>query len=343
MAALDPDLAARFRRFAEVECDTSPLYRHLSAALADDPELLALAAPTRHGPVPLLFLGAVHYLLLQGVQHPLSRHYASLGGRMDGDPYPDFRDFCRVHQAALEPLLASQRVQTNEVRRCVHLLPAFNYLARQCPAQPLALIEMGASAGLNLNWDRYSYDYGDGKIYGAVDAPVCLIGAPRGRQIPPYASPMPTIATRIGLDLNPIDVRDPQAALWLRALIWPENVARAALFERAVAVAHQHPPAVVRGDALADLPALWQDAPAEAQLCVFHSFVLNQFALEARERFSALLAEHSTQRRVSVIALEWLGGVAPTLTLTHYDQGQRAETHLAHCHPHGEWLEWEAA
>lgn len=342
MAALEPDLAARFRRFAEVECDTSPLYRRLSAAIADDPDTLTLAAPTRFGPVPLLFLAAVHYLLLSGSQHPLARHYVSLGGQLMGDPYPDFRDFCFTQRAALEPILAARLVQTNEVRRCVHLLPAFTSLAGRFPAQPLVLIEVGASAGLNLNWDRYGYDYGDGTIYGAADSPVRLIGTLRGTRQPPFAAPLPAILTRLGLDLNPIDVRDPQAARWLRALIWPENVARAALLEHAVAVARQHPPALVRGEALASLPELLHQAPADAHLCVFHSFVLNQLAPEARERFWALLAEHSRQRMVSEVALEWLGGAAPTLTLTIFDQGRRAEAHLAHCHPHGEWLEWEA-
>jgi hypothetical protein len=339
MAALD--LPARFRRFAEVECDSSPLYRRLSAALADDLEMLALAALTRHGPVPLLFLAAVHYLLLRGVPHPLAQHYVSLGGRADGDPYLDFRDFCLTHQAQLEPILVSALVQTNEVRRCVYLLPAFNYLARQLPAQALALVEVGASAGLNLNWDRYGYDYGDGKVYGVVDSPVRLTCTRRGTLTPPLDSPIPAIATRIGLDLNPIDVRDPQAVLWLRALIWPENVARAALFERAVAVAQQHPPQLARGDALVSLPPLLHDAPRDAHLCLFHSFVLNQFEPEARERFSTLLAEHSPHQRISVVAVEWLEGVSPSLTLTTFDQGRRIDLLLAHCHPHGEWLEWE--
>lgn len=340
MAALD--LAVRFRRFAEVECDNSPLYRHLSAALADDAETLALAGQTRHGPVPLLFLAAVHFLLLQCVPHPLARHYASLGGAMDGDPYPDFRDFCLTHRTALAPLLTSRLVQTNEARRCVHLFPAFNYLARQVPAQPLALIEIGASAGLNLNWDRYCYDYGDGRLYGVADSPVRLTVVQCGALAPPIDSPSPTVATRVGLDLNPIDVNDPQAALWLRALIWPENMARAQVLERAVAVARQHPPTLVQGEALTSLPGLMRAAPPDAHLCLFHSFVLNQFAPEARERLAALLAEQSTQRSLSVIAIEWLGGVSPTVTLSTYEKGRRSDTLLAHCHPHGEWLEWEA-
>lgn len=340
MAALD--LAARFRRFAEVECDTSPLYRRLSAALAEDSQLLAFAAQTQHGPVPLLFLAAVHYLLLNGAQHPLARQYASLGGQMTGDPFPDFHNFCAQYQAELEPLLATRLVQTNEVRRCVYLLPAFNYLARQFPTQPLALIEIGASAGLNLNWDHYSYDYGDGHVYGAVNSPLRLTSARRGRLAPPVSSSLPAVATRVGLDLNPIDVRDPQAARWLRALIWPENIARAELFERAAALAHQYPPELVRGEALASLPALLRAAPREAHLCLFHSFVLYQFAPEARERFSSLLADYSTQRAMSVIGIEWFDGASPTVTLSTFEAGQRADTLLAHCHPHGEWLEWTA-
>ncbi len=158
------DLSARFRRFAEVEARSySPLYERLSLAIADDRDLLALAANGGPGqPPPNLFLGAVHYLLMCGVESDLRRFYPSLAGAglQHGDPLPDFRRFCRENDAAIVALLRSRRVQTNEVGRSACLMPAFAHVA-SLGNGPIGLVEIGASAGLNLLCDRYFYDYGD--------------------------------------------------------------------------------------------------------------------------------------------------------------------------------------
>src|SRR5579884_315239 len=139
-------LAKYFEGFAEhTGRDASPLYEKLSLAISSDAELLALAAHARSGPVPNLFLGAVHFLLLQGAEHPLATFYPSMTKtlRIDADPYPAFRSFCIEHAEEIQYLLQTRRVQTNEVRRCSVLLPTFGIVAEYARGRPLTLIEIG--------------------------------------------------------------------------------------------------------------------------------------------------------------------------------------------------------
>ena len=148
-------LAREFALFAERECSgRGPLYERLSHAIAGDPDLLELAGQACSTPVANLFFAAVHRLLFDRPEHPLAAIYA--GG--ERDPLPAFRAFCLEHRAALTGLLRSRRVQTNEVRRAACLLPAFGVVAADGPGKALALIEIGTSAGLLLNFDRYAYD-----------------------------------------------------------------------------------------------------------------------------------------------------------------------------------------
>jgi hypothetical protein len=336
-------LSQRFERFARRECHVSPLYEQLSLGIAHDPALLAIATQTRAGqPVPNLFLAAVHFLLLRGVQHPLANFYPSLSPTLppSEDLYPRFRAFCLEHREAILELISTRLVQTNEVRRCGCLLPAFMHVAQQAPDQSLALIEIGASAGLNLLWDRYGYDYGEGRRCGDPYSPVQIVCRLHGDRQVLLPEALPVVATRIGLDLNPIDVRDPDAALWLRALVWPDEAGRAELLQWALQVAQQNPPQLLAGNALDLLPAVLATIPADQTLYVFHTHTINQFPPEARARLSALLAEHARGRDLYRISIEWLGEEYPRLELVSYKGGARTERLLAHCGSHGEWLEW---
>ncbi|MYE82165.1 MAG: DUF2332 family protein [Gammaproteobacteria bacterium] len=140
----------------------SPLYAELSYAVSESPELLALAAHTRpRQPPPNMLFGAVQYLLLRGAEHPLAAHYPIVSG----EPRPmkpaagDFRDFCRAYAGEVAELVRTRRTQTNVVRRCTCLVPAFSIVSREAQGRPLHLIDLGASAGLNLNFDRYGVRY----------------------------------------------------------------------------------------------------------------------------------------------------------------------------------------
>jgi hypothetical protein len=337
------ELSRRFQRFARRECHVSPLYERFSLGIADDPEVLAVAAQAKPGqPVPNLFLGAVHFLLLQGVQHPLATFYPSLSPApsASADPYPSFHAFCLEHQGEILDLIATRMVQTNEVRRCGCLLPAFAQVAEQAGGRPLAVVEIGASAGLNLLWDRYGYDYGIGSHYGNPHSPVQIVCRLRNDRRLPLPAVWPVVAMRVGLDLNPIDVRDPDAALWLRALVWPDEEGRAELLQQAVQVARHDPPMLLAGNALDLLPEVLTTIPRDQALCVFHTHTINQFPPEARARLSALLAEHARGRDLYRVSIEWLGDTYPSLELISHKGGAKTEHLLAYCGSHGEWLEW---
>jgi hypothetical protein len=336
-------LSQRFERFALRECHASPLYERLSRGIAHDPEILAIAMQAKLGqPVPNLFLAAVHFLLLQGVAHPLMAFYPSLSPAISAsaDPYPSFHAFCLEHREEILELISTRLVQTNEVRRCGCLLPAFIYTAQRASGGPFALVEIGASAGLNLLWNHYGYDYGIGRHYGDPRALVQILCELRGVRQPPLPTVWPMVATRVGLDLNPIDVRDPDAALWLRALVWPDEGGRAELLQQAMRVAHHDPPRLLTGNALDLLPEVLATVPKDQTLCVFHTHTINQFPPEARARLAALLAEHAVGRNLYQISIEWLGEGYPRLELVAFENHVRTAHLLAYCGGHGEWLEW---
>jgi hypothetical protein len=336
-------LAQRFERFARRECQASPLYERLSFGIAQDPELLGVAAQTQPGqPVPNLFLAAVHFLLLQGQQHPLAAFYPSLSPATPpaADPYPSFRSFCLEHREGILALISTRLVQTNEVNRCACLLPAFAVVAAHGHGRPLALVEIGASAGLNLLWDRYGYEYGTGRPYGEPRSPVQIGCTLRGHRLPPLPAALPPVATRLGIDLNPIDVCDPDAALWLRALVWPDEGGRAELLQRALQLAQQDPPRLLAGNALERLPEALATIPDDQTLCVFHTHTMNQFPAEARDCLAALLTERAVARDLYRISIEWLGQEHPRLECAAFESGIQTESLLAYCGSHGEWLEW---
>ena len=172
--------------------------------------------------------------------------------------------------------MRSRATQTNEPGRCAVLLPVLAALP-----QPLALLDVGASAGLCLYPDKYSYRYGDHRI-GAGDPVLECAASGMG---PPAR--LPEVVWRAGLDLNPLDVTDPADLSWLDALIWPEHAHRRARLRAAAARLAADPPLLVRGDLVDDLPALAAQAPAAATLVVFHTSVLYQVPPPRREAFIA--------------------------------------------------------
>lgn len=323
-----PDMAATFVRFADEECrGRSGLYERLARGVAMSPELHGLAAEAGSGqPVPNLFFAAVHDLLLNGADGALRGFYPSVGGGNPGDPMPALRAFCDMHRERIAQRLRTRRVQTNEVRRSTCLLPGFELVARRAGGRPLAIVEVGAAAGLNLRFDRYHYDYGPAGSWGGPAAAVALTCDTRGTRPPLPRGPI-DVAWRLGIDVDPIDVRDPAAAGWLRALVWPDQPERAERLARAIADAAADPPSLLSGDALDLLPRALADAPADAVVCVVHTYVLNQFSAEGRRRFAELTAGVP-------FVLSIGGGAEKKVRLN--------DEVLAGCDPHGGWLEWRA-
>src|SRR5262245_12005660 len=201
--ATDATACARmFADFALTTQSRAPLYSRMASGIAQDVQLagLLLRSPAAQRQ-PVLLFACVHDLLLAGIDGDgaeLARYYPNLTADPDaGDPLPALRRFCAYHELALTDRLASRSTQTNEIGRCALLLPAFGLLAAE--VGPLADLDVGASAGLNLLLDRYAYRYEPGgSIAPASGAPIELECSARGDVPVPKA--LPVIADRIGLD-----------------------------------------------------------------------------------------------------------------------------------------------
>ena len=300
---------------------------------------MALAAECRRGqPVPNLFFAAVKRAAALNADSALARHYAEIA---DGaPPSPDlpaaFARFRAEHAAEIADLARTRRVQTNELRRCAYLMPAFGAVSADAGGRALAIIDVGASAGLHLLWDEYRYRYSDGSEYGARDSAV-LIESELRSPMPPIPSAFPEVAFRAGVDLSPVDLADDDAFGWMDALIWPDHADRAALLSAAREIWLANPPAVESGDALETLPRLLSAAPSDAALCVFHCHALNQFPPAAREEFRQILIRESHRRTVYHIPSEGERMSADKITA-----GRAAATLLsARRNAHGRWIEWD--
>jgi hypothetical protein len=339
--------AERFRYFAsKIYADRSPLYMNLALRVAEDPELLRLAAGAQEkAALPNLFFAAVHLLLLNGEHHQLAAFYPSLNNssRHYDYVYPYFRSFVLEHGEQIRDIMVTHSVQTNEVGRCAVLVPAFDLVAAQTKRQPLTMIEIGSSAGLTLLWDRYHYRYGESLECGDPNSKVRIECSLRGEVRPPIPGQLPKLASRTGIDLSPIDLKNTENIQWLRALVWPDNEKRARQLEPAIRLAKQAPPRIMAGNALDLLPNLIDKVPEKAPLCIYHSFTLTLASREPREKLHSLLTEASRKRDLFLVWIEWpTDSETPLLGLAKFSNDAKTETILARCHSHGEWLEWLA-
>ncbi|MEJ2711023.1 MAG: DUF2332 domain-containing protein [Anaerolineales bacterium] len=330
-------LARRFEQFAEEARGlSSPLYEHVSRQIAQDEPLLRIAGRVRRPPEPNMLFAAVHYLLMDMPWHPLADFYGSLreSPRQASEAYADFREFVFSNQSSLIPILTTRITQTNEVRRCSYLLPAFSEIYQSAERRPLALIDVGCSAGLHLLWDRYAYDYGSVKV-GRSDAPVVVRCKLRGAIRPPIPATFPECAYRLGIDLNPVDLNDPVERRWFEALVWPDHRDRWVLAASAIEEWLSAPPPMVKGDAVSVLPYQLREVPTETTLIVYHCHAMCQASAKDVEAFGEILMAFSAVRPVY-----WLVCEGAEVELRTLRDGAITQKHLAHKDGHGRWLEW---
>ncbi len=333
-------LSARFAHFAAETAGTSPLYAALSAGVAGDPAVLAVAAAARPGqPPPNLLFAAVQHLLRP--DEPLAAWYPSRTAvpRAD-DPWPAFRAFVLEHADAIRPLLATRTVATNEVSRSLVLFPAFCAVLRRAAPATVHFVEFGASAGLNLLWPRMAFDYGD-LAAAPPDPGLDLTGDLRGPGRPDLTLDRGRIGRVIGLELDPTDLADDDARGWLEALIWPEHHERRRRFAAAADLARAEPPDLRRGDALALLQRLHAELPPGDALCLFHSFALYQVPAAGQTQLAAGLADMARERPVFRIGFEGPIADQATVELADYSRDP-TPVRLAVANSHGAWLAWDA-
>jgi hypothetical protein len=325
----------------------SPLYERIAVAASSSPVVLELqmeGPPEAH--LPPVLLGAVHYLLLDGADHPLADVYA---GRSTADPVPLFLDLCRVHHDDLVALIKVRRVQTNDCGRSALLGPGLSWLSGRLPGA-MALVDVGASAGLNLIPDRYRLDYGGHGTTGPLSPVVIHCDVIGGD--PPIAAALPPLAARIGLDRSPIDLADPNDARWLLACVWPDT-GRLERTAASIRVARESLPTVQSGDAVGDLPPLLDGLDEGVSAVVVNTWALSYLGRAEREEYLEVLAQASRRR-----ALAWLladdisvlsevpalgeGGTAGNaLAALVFDRGDMVSGEiLAAVHQHGAWIDW---
>jgi len=305
----------RYLAFAAEARGRSPRYEELAVAAArDEPVLAFLAALPAAKRQPNLLFAAARYLL--GEPADLAALHTLVSERRD----------------ELAGVMLTRRTQTNEPARCGTLLPALALLPG-----PLALIEVGASAGLTLLADRYSYDYGGHRVTGTDPLAPVLTCEPRGPV--PLPGRVPEVAWRAGLDLNPLDVRSADDVHWLQCLLWPGETGRQERLAAAIDTARRDPPPVYRGDLLTDLPGLASQAPPGATLVVYHSAVLAYVTPPQRAEFAEV---------VRALGAVWLSNEAPEIlsgTAADHEEGhfmlaENGTRPIAHTDPHGTWLRW---
>ncbi|MBM9504328.1 DUF2332 domain-containing protein [Actinacidiphila acididurans] len=302
-----------FRFFAATQCrGRSAVYEALSESVAGDDALLGLLLDTPGDQRrPSLLFAAVNLLLAAHPGDELSAYYAIHGGRRTPDErlVPAFAAFCADHRDELLRLLRERSTQTNEIRRCVALRLALDHVRRRLPG-PFALVEVGASAGLNLLFDHYGYRL-NGRQDPGAGAPVisCEVrGDPNGFAL----GTAPRITRRLGIDRNPVDLSDPDARAWLEAFIWPEQVGELATLRAATDLALASAElSVVPGEATTDTARLIGQLPGSEPVVVFTASLLSYLAAEARSAFVAQLQEAAAHRPVA-----WAFAEGPGLLAT---------------------------
>lgn len=298
--------------------------------------VLSWAGNTRDDALSLRLCGGLHGLVLAGADERLAAAYPpNMVG--DGELAGAVSAALARHDEALVAALASPP-QTNEIARSAMLLPGFLTVGAEY-GMPLAIREIGSSAGLTLNFDRYSYRYGDA-CWGPDDSPVKLCPDVRG-EAPPLGGFL-DIASRKGADIAPLDVRDGAARIRLKSYVWADQTARLQRLDAALTVADAHPFALERADAAVFVESELA-APAEGIVFVlFHSIMWQYMPEATRRRIEDMLdtAGNEGGGPIAWLRMEPVSPAEPyaTLRLTCWPEGRTRD--LARCDYHGRWIEW---
>ena len=322
-------VAEQYADFARWSRDESPCFSEWASGVADDPAVLAwLSDLPRVKQQPNLVFAAARW---HGVPAP--------------GPYPGLRDALLGDNGTIRATILSRSTQTNEAGRLATLTPAFATIAGD---QPLALVEVGASAGLCLYPDRYSYAWAtESGLVTAGEGPrlECEV---TGRL--PDIVRIPVVRWRAGIDLNPLSVTDDDAMDWLANLVWPEQDDRRERLRVAVEVARADPPALLAGDLLIELPGVVEQAGVAGRVVVFHSAVIAYLEAAERARFQEMMTGLVEEGRCHWVSNE-SPNVLPEVTasgppvpddLAKFVLGVDGRA-VAWTHGHGQSMTWLAA
>lgn len=326
-------LRSFYRHFAAVEAaGVSPLYAEWAQGVAGDDgvvELLMQLPAAKRQPNLVFAAARVHGAPLRG--------------------WADARAHISQHWEAISHTIVQRRTQTNEAGRIAVLNSAFSRIAEDTDA-PLALIEVGASAGLGLYPDAWPINYtrDDDEDFrlepqGPLAAEVELSCRLEGVEPP---ARLPRVGWRAGIDLNPLDVTEPADRAWLEALVWPGMEYRLQRLAAGAKLVQQDPPQLCAGDLNEKLDEVLNRVPAGMVPVVFHSAVLVYLPPEERARFV---------ERVQRTGVRWVSNeglqVFPDIAAKVPGEDPEAEGFilaldgepLARTGPHGQYLRALAA
>ncbi|GAA1430479.1 hypothetical protein GCM10009616_15180 [Microlunatus lacustris] len=319
-------LPGRYRDFAGWAAGQSPCFQQWAEAVADDDAVLEwIATLPEPKQQPNLVFAAARW---HGVPAP--------------GPYQEFREALLADDGGIRGTILSRATQTNEVGRLATLVPAFTSPDED---RPLALLEVGASAGLCLYPDRYDYEWRPAGTLTGSDGPTlhCDVTGP---------VPLPTTPLRVswrgGIDLDPLDVSDEGAMAWLTVLVWPEQHERRQRLTEAIAIARRDPPLIRTGNLLDELAHQVEEAAEHGRVVVFHSAVIAYLGAEDRSTFAAMMSDLVAAGRCRWVSNEGPGVLSDiTATAPTSDDGSNTTFVLgvdgqavARTHQHGATLEW---
>ena len=283
------ELGESVRRQA-LACESlgSPMYAGLLDRVAADIDAGGLFADLLAGhaeapgpsAVALRLAGSVHRLVLERRAGALATYYPSVGGTWDLEGgWTAWRELVAAEPDAVREWL-DRPPQTNEVGRAAALMGGLLTLTSRLGDLPFRLVEIGSSAGLNLQADRFRYLADDGRGAGPADSPVVLEGALLGDV--PLEAPWPRIVERIGSDVMPVDVATTEGRLALTAYVWPDQVERHERLRGALDLAARAPIAVRRAGAAQTVEDL--EVADGALTVLWHSVMWQYLDRDEQER-----------------------------------------------------------
>jgi hypothetical protein len=278
--------------------------------------------------------GAAHFRALSGAAPEIARHYPSTGG--DGDVERAWSAVLRDIHGQLQEYdsLLERPVQTNEVARAMPVLGAMLAFAAYA-RKPLRVYEVGSSAGLLLNFDRYHYT-GEGWSWGDERSPVHLQNVTLSGK-PAHLDARLTVIERRGCDLNALDaVRDAQTLL---GFVWPDQPERLQRLSAAIDLAREHPLDIVTADGIT-----WARETAKPQsenaTVLLHTVTADHMDEEELQRLEdaivGLAQQASADAPFAWIRME--GGGPYETRLTYWPNGQ--EVLVARSDGHAQNIRW---
>lgn len=331
----------------------SPLNAALAKVVAGSPAILEfLRRQPPHAQDPNMLLAAIQFLVLGGADHPLASRYGPAATPAGpGQLAQELESFCASFEADLSPILAERRIQTNEVGRSPGLALGLACAARLI-GEPLALVDAGASAGLNLLMDDYRLVYSERAEVGSARSAVridCRV-QPDNLRLPDR---LPVISRRVGLDRSPVDLTRPDNVRWLLACIWP-GTGRQERAAEAMKLAVKRPPRMLKGDMVLDLREVIRGM-RPGPVAVVTSWSFSYLSARDRRLFEQALGEAGQDEPVAWVCCDSAGvtdlfqprepppddhDIPSVLGLAVFRGGDVDSRCLAYMHSHGSWVKW---